>query len=112
MRLCGPVIVLLSIHVARPPLSVAGAARTRGSNGDDHWNRVWNCAVFVSKKHLLTCSDIESCQLDCLAPTAFNFTGASNVTAVVVQSNDFLALPEELLWNMASLLTLNAASLG
>ena len=34
---------------------------------------------------------------------AFDFPGARNVTTVNIQHNDFLALPEKLLWNMTSI---------
>ena len=42
---------------------------------------------------------------------AFDFPGAANVTTVNIQHNNFLALPETLLWNMASLQHFYAQSL-
>ena len=48
-------------------------------------------------------SDIQRCKLDCLDFDAFDFPGAANVTTVNIQHNNFLALPETLLWNMTSL---------
>ena len=48
-------------------------------------------------------SDIQRCELDCLDFDAFDFPGAANVTTVNIQHNNFLALPETLLWNMTSL---------
>ena len=47
--------------------------------------------------------DIQKCNLDCLDHDAFAFPGAANVTTVNIQNNNFLALPETLLWNMTSL---------
>ena len=38
-------------------------------------------------------SDIQQCNLDCLKQDAFNFTGASLVTVVYIQQNQFRALP-------------------
>ena len=48
-------------------------------------------------------SDIQRCKLDCLDFDAFDFPGAASVTTVNIQHNNFLALPETLLWNMTSL---------
>ena len=42
-------------------------------------------------------SDIQQCNLDCLDQDAFNFSGASFVTVVKIQQNQFRALPETLL---------------
>ena len=42
---------------------------------------------------------------------AFTFPGASHVTAVNVQGNDIAALPEQLLWNMTSLLQFKAMTM-
>ena len=46
---------------------------------------------------------MQRCKLDCLDFDAFDFPGAANVTTVNIQHNNFLALPETLLWNMTSL---------
>ena len=57
-------------------------------------------------------SDIQKCKLDCLDPDAFDFPGAANVTTVNIQHNNFLALPDTLLWNMISLQHFDAQYLG
>ena len=54
--------------------------------------------------------NIENCNLGCLDSDAFDFPGASNVTEVNIKYNNFLALPEKLLWNM-SLLQFEAENL-
>lgn len=46
--------------------------------------------------------------MDCLDQDAFNFPGASNVTVINIQQNQFLALPEALLRNMSSVREFNA----
>ena len=53
-------------------------------------------------------SNLENCELDCLEPDAFDFTGARYVTEVNLGSNSFRALPERLLWSMPALLRFNA----
>ena len=53
-------------------------------------------------------SNLGSCNIGCLEPNAFNFTGASAVTAVDIQANTFAALPEALLSSMPALLSFNA----
>ena len=53
-------------------------------------------------------SDIQKCNLDCLDHDAFDFPGAANVTTLNIQYNNFLALPEMLLWKMTSLQQLRA----
>ena len=56
-------------------------------------------------------SDIQACNLDCLADESFQFPGASRVTDVNIQGNNFAALPEKLLWNMTSMLFFFARTL-
>ena len=51
--------------------------------------------------HVCPSSDVQQCNLDCLDQDAFNFSGASFVTVVKIQQNQFRALPERLLWSMA-----------
>ena len=58
-----------------------------------------------------TTSDVANCNLDCLDHDAFDFPGAANVTTVNIQHNNFLALPETLLWNMTSLQHFDAQNL-
>ena len=53
-------------------------------------------------------SNLGSCNIGCLEPNAFNFTGAGAVTAVDIQANTFAALPEALLSSMPGLLSFNA----
>ena len=55
--------------------------------------------------------DIRACDIHCLDYDAFDFDGATNVTDVNIQANLFAALPEELLWNMTSLLRFYARTL-
>jgi hypothetical protein len=53
--------------------------------------------------------NLAKCQLDCLDGDAFHFLGASNVTDLDVQENNFKALPEELLWKLTSLEVFHAS---
>ena len=55
-------------------------------------------------------SNLDSCSIDCLDYDAFRFPGANKVTTVTMQRNDYDTLPEELLWNMESMLYLYARS--
>ena len=59
----------------------------------------------------VTLLSIARCNLKCLGPRAFNFTGASHVTEVNIGNNAFAALPPDLLWNMPSLLHFKAEAL-
>ena len=56
--------------------------------------------------------NIHNCNLECLDSDAFDFPGASSVTAVNIKYNNFLALPEKLLWNLTSLLQFVAENLA
>ena len=64
--------------------------------------------IFFCRRAHCTLSNIDRCDLGCLNNDAFLFPGADRVTTVFIQSNNFVALPEKLLWNMTSMLFLYA----
>lgn len=56
----------------------------------------------------VTTLDVQHCHLNCLDPDSFNFEGAGSVAVVLISFNNFVALPEGLLANMASLVEFHA----
>ena len=64
--------------------------------------------IFFCRRAHCTLSNIDRCDLVCLDNDAFRFPGAGSVTTVSIQSNNFVALPDQLLWNMTSMLFLYA----
>ena len=56
---------------------------------------------------VVTLVDVASCQLDCLGRDTFDFPGARTVTHLRMGHNPFASLPEELLWNMTSLVDIS-----
>jgi len=58
-----------------------------------------------------TCSNINGCNLACLEPDAFNFTGSRDVTTLDIGGNLFTELPEELLWSTPALVEFSAKAL-
>jgi len=73
-------------------------------NSKGHPTRSINETERRAPVHLL---DLQGCNLDCLDPDSFAFPGANNVTAINLDSNNFVALPEALLWNVPNLLNID-----
>ena len=59
---------------------------------------------------VVTVVDVASCQLNCLGRDTFDFPGARTVTHLRMGHNPFASLPEELLWNMTSLVDISMAN--
>ena len=74
------------------------------NGGRNHTTEPINAAKHAGA---VTLVDVANCSLSCLGRGAFDFPGAGNVTHLRMGHNPFAALPEELLWSMASLVVIS-----